>query len=207
MNSNFLSYCAFNIKFLDKLIAKTANHKEAILYSVLYAYSFRGSNVSFSPIIITTTILKEYMPFSQHTFLTLLNNLAAKKLIAKKCIHERGIKKLRVTLKINFGTSPVNLKLLKALNNRCLASSESLLFCRILFSCNTTRITHDNKKWSAVSKPFLANHMSLSVRTVDRLIDSLNEKELIDKKIFSWKRMRRLHYSISPYFSEPLHAS
>lgn len=196
MKSNFLSYCPFNIKFIDKLIAKTANYKEAILYSVLYAYSCQSRDRRSSRIIITTTILKEYMPFSQHTFLTLLNNLADKQLIAKKCIHERGTKKLRIILKITFDKSPVNLKLLKVLNNRCMTSSESLLFGRILFSCNTTRITHDNKKWSALSKPFLATHMSLSLRTIDRLLASLDEKELIDKKIFSWRRMRRLHYSI-----------
>lgn len=117
----------------------------------------------------------------------LLNLLIEKGLIIKKIAKWKGKKHLYIHVDKKIGELPLNFQLLE--NQAILLGSfeSAVLFSKISFAFNNTKIEHEGKLWCTLSLKSLSELIGVSIGKTRKLIDGLVEKGVIEKRRFRFR--------------------
>lgn len=125
----------------------------------------------------------------------------------KKTVHNWfGKKRLFISKNADAPEIEVHFRKLFFLNQFTGNSKASLLWAKIAFALNNTKIEHENKPWCALKRETIADLLCVSLRTVDSLIDDLEQKGLIFAQKFVWRGKRQLHFTIPVSLFEKIEA-
>lgn len=105
-------------------------------------------------------------------------------------------KRLFISKKEGAPEIEVHFRKLLFLNQYTGDSKASLLWARIAFALNKSLITHENTHWCNLKRKTIAKLLCVSLRTVDSIIDDLEQKGLIISQNFVCRSKRQLHFTI-----------
>jgi DNA-binding MarR family transcriptional regulator len=105
-------------------------------------------------------------------------------------------KRLFISTKEGAPEIEVHFRKLLFLNQHTGDSKASLLWAKIAFALNKSLITHENTHWCSLKRKTIAKLLCVSLRTVDSIVEDLEQKGLIVSKNFVWRGKRQLHFTI-----------
>jgi len=91
---------------------------------------------------------------------------------------------------------PAHFKHLAILTDYTGSLKTALLFAKIAFAFNQTKIKHEHKKWCMLSRETLATYLGVSEPNIDRRLKHLVKKGVLIKKCFHFHRYKQLHFHI-----------
>lgn len=126
---------------------------------------------------------------------TLLSKLEKAKLVKCRNYKYKDVRQLHIAAAqcrdgyMNFALVNHAVKLACGLRN-------AIVFLRILYLYNSSKITKDGKKWCAISREELATWANISIRTLDSCLKQLEAADLIIKDTFKWRENTCLHFHV-----------
>ena len=197
-----INLCPINFREFDQLNKKLNNLEASVLFSRI---KFNQSNSKIKRagktyIIRSRDQIASWFGFSLKKVDRLLSILNEKNLIEKRTGSWYGTKKLFITTTDQFDKIPVNLKILNNLTHSIGCLKTALVFSKIAYSFSKSNIQHKGLKWCTIKKKALSIWAGVSIRTLDKILESILKKGLVLKKNFLWKEKVQTHFHI-PDFS------
>ena len=127
----------------------------------------------------------------------LLKHLESKHLIDFGSALWWGEKRLKISLKIPVDGIPIHLAKFQQLVELLGSVKTAILFSKIAFASQGTKITHHQKRWCTLTQTQLANWVGMSIRSIDRLIQPLIEKGFLLKQNFQFNGSKQTHYHLT----------
>jgi hypothetical protein len=195
-----------NFKEFDRLNNITGNLEETLLLARLKFHQ-KNSKITKSGkvwIVRSREQISSWFNFDKKKTDRLLSHLEKSGLIEKKVGLWYGKKALFISVNKEINDSPVNHKILSVFIDVTNSIQNALVFAKILFTFNNSKIEHENKKWSSLTKQTLADWAKLSVRTIDKILYALVKNGLVLKKNFVWKEKLKSHFHIPNFVIESI---
>lgn len=125
----------------------------------------------------------------------LLSSLSKKRFLSKTIGTFFGKKKLFLSVSDKISSTPINVSLLEFLIQETGSLKSALLFSRIAFGINNSKIQIKGLSYFYIRKEELTSWLEVSIRSVDHLIEGLSRKGLVLKKniVRNGKRITHFH--------------
>ncbi len=193
-----IKLCPIHFGDLALLNRKIGNLDETLLYSKICFHQQHSKIFHHGKQCIARTrqAIANWFGWSLRKIDTLLASLEEKGVISKTVGLWKGIKALFISTTQNISFLPINLTKLNTLVGHIGSVVSALVFSRIAFGVNNTKIEHEGLKWCAIKKEALANLAGIGIRTLDKILSSLQDKGYILKKNFVHSGKRQMHYHI-----------
>jgi len=193
-----IELCPIHFGDLALFNRKIGNLDEVLLYSKI-CFHQQHSKISHSGkqcIARTRQTMVNWFGWSLRKLDALLASLEKKCFISKTVGLWKGIKAFFISAVNKITYLPINLTKLNTLTQHAGSVISSIIFSRIAFGMNNTKLEHEGLKWCAIKKEVLAGLAGIGIRTLDKILNSLQEKGLILKKNFVHRGKRQMHYHI-----------
>ncbi len=139
--------------------------------------------------------LAEWFGLSNAKITSILFNLKELGLIECANFKFKGIKQLHVSIK-DLETIYIGFEALEKVISVTGDLRTALLYLKILYGFNNSKIQHEDKKWVAKSREELATWSNISLRTLDKSIAHLEELGLLVKRTYKWQGAPICHFHI-----------
>ena len=193
-----IELCPLHFGDLALFNRKIGNLDEVLLYSKI-CFHQQHSKISHAGrqcIARSRQDMANWFGWSLRKIDALLASLEKKGFISKAVGLWKGIKAFFISAVNKITYLPINLTKLNALISHTGSVLSSIIFSRIAFGMNKTKLEHEGLKWCAIKKEVLADLVGIGIRTLDKILNTLQEKGLILKKNFVHKGKRQMHYHI-----------
>ena len=193
-----IELCPLHFGDLALFNRKIGNLDEVLLYSKI-SFHQQHSKISHAGrqcIARSRQDMANWFGWSLRKIDTLLASLEKKGFIAKAVGLWKGIKAFFISAVKNSAYLPVNLTRLNTLTQYTGSAISSIIFSRIAFGMNNTKLEHEGFRWCSIKKEVLADLVGIGIRTLDKILNTLQEKGLILKKNFIHRGKRQMHYHI-----------
>ncbi len=197
---NWINLCPVNFVKLSLLLDKTDDIDATLLYMRLL-YALRGSKLKNKEgrVCITRTLdaMAKWLNCKAAKVSKLLKKLERLNLIGVEAGLWYGKKQLFISvLHANLESLPVNIRILEELKTQTGSVAGAILLGLIAFRLNKTILHHNHEDWCCLTRLELATMLHLSLGTIDKLIQNLLDKNLIQVEHRIFSQQRRLHFSI-----------
>ena len=193
-----IELCPLHFGDLALFNRKIGNLDEVLLYSKI-CFHQQHSKISHAGrqcIARSRQDMANWFGWSLRKIDALLASLEKKGFISKTVGLWKGIKAFFISSVKKITYLPINLTRLNTLTQHTGSVISSIIFSRIAFGMNNTKLEHEGIKWCAIKKEVLADLVGIGIRTLDKILNSLKEKGLILKKNFIHRGKRQMHYHI-----------
>ena len=179
--TDITSCIPFNFSEIDKITEKTKNFKASVYYA---AIRFMQEETKLCPDGIKTIArarsqLADLIGKSPAQIDRMNKILIGCGMLIKKVGLWKGLKRLFLSAR-KEDEAAVCIKKLQILNRYTGGDEESYLLSYIAYRMNKSNILENNKVWCTFTRKNIADRLGISERTVDRLINSLLNKKLIE---------------------------
>lgn len=196
-----INLCPINFKAFGTINGITLNAEATLLYSKIFFHQ-KNSIIEFDEktwIIRSRKELASWYLFSEKKIDALLSLLFKKGLVEKKVRMWKGKKHLMLHAKHIINEVPVNHKMLETLLKKLGSVSSVMIFAKIAFHYNNSKIQHENKKWCSIKKQHISEWSNISLRKLDGVLEGLEKIGIILKKNFLWYGKRQLHFHLPDF--------
>ena len=193
-----IKLCPIHFGDLALFNRKIGNLDEVLLYSKI-CFHQQHSKISHAGkqcIARSRQTMANWFGWSLRKIDALLTSLETKGFISKAVGLWKGIKAFFVSAVKKTAYLPVNLAKLNTLTQHTGSVISSIIFSRIAFGMNNTKLEHEGLRWCSIKKEVLADLVGIGIRTLDKILNTLQEKGLILKKNFVHRGKRQMHYNI-----------
>ena len=193
-----IELCPLHFGDLVLFNRKIGNLDEVLLYSKI-CFHQQHSKISHSGrqcIARSRQDMANWFGWSLRKIDALLASLEKKGFISKTVGLWKGIKAFFISAVKKITYLPVNLTKLNTLISHTGSVLPSIIFTRIAFGMNNTKLEHEGLRWCSIKKEVLTDLVGISIRTLDKILNNLKEKGLILKKNFIHRGKRQMHYHI-----------
>jgi len=193
-----IELCPLHFGDLALFNRKIGNLDEVLLYSKI-CFHQQHSKISHAGrqcIARSRQTMANWFGWSLRKIDALLASLEKKCFISKTVGLWKGIKAFFISAVKKSTYLPVNLAKLNTLTQHTGSVISSIIFSRIAFGVNNTKLEHEGLRWCSIKKEVLADLVGIGIRTLDKILNSLKEKGLILKKNFIHRGKRQMHYHI-----------
>ncbi len=193
-----IKLCPLHFGDLALFNRKIGNLDEVLLYSKI-CFHQQHSKINHAGkqcIARSRQAMANWFGWSLRKVDALLASLEKKGVISKAVGLWKGIKAFFISAVKHIAYLPINLTKLNALVGHTGSVVSAIIFSRISFGMNNTKIEHEGLKWCAIKKEALANLAGIGIRTLDKILSSLQDKGYILKKNFVHSGKRQMHYHI-----------
>jgi len=193
-----IELCPIHFGDLALFNRKIGNLDEVLLYSKI-CFHQQHSKISHAGrqcIARSRQDMANWFGWSLRKLDALLASLEKKGFISKAVGLWKGIKAFFISAVKKSAYLPVNLAKLNILNQYTGSVISSIIFSRITFGMNNTKLEHEGLRWCSIKKEVLSDLAGIGIRTLDKILNSLQEKGLILKKNFIHRGKRQMHYHI-----------
>ncbi len=201
MYQNNLSFACipFNFSQLEVVNQKTGDIDTTLLYAMLRFQIANSKLLSHGTKTIARTReqLASFLRVTPSKIDTRVKQLEKLNFIRKTVGTWFCKKRLFISINKEAPEIEVHFRKLLFLNQHTGDSKASLLWAKIAFALNKSLIEHENTRWCSLKRETIAKLLCVSLRTVDSIIDDLEQKGLIVSQKFIWHGKRQLHFTIS----------
>jgi len=193
-----IELCPLHFGDLALFNRKIGNLDEVLLYSKI-CFHQQHSKISHAGrqcIARSRQSMANWFGWSLRKIDALLASLEKKGFISKAVGLWKGIKSFFISAVNKITYLPINLTKLNTLTQHTGSVISSIIFSRIAFGMNNTKLEHDGLGWCSIKKEVLADLVGIGIRTLDKILNSLQEKGLILKNNFVHRGKRQMHYHI-----------
>jgi len=193
-----IELCPLHFGDLALFNRKIGNLDEVLLYSKI-CFHQQHSKISHAGkqcIARSRQAMANWFGWSLRKIDALLASLEKKGFISKTVGLWKGIKAFFIYAVNKITYLPFNLTKLNTLISHTGSVLSSIIFSRIAFGMNNTKLEHEGLRWCSIKKEVLADLVGIGIRTLDKILNSLKEKGLILKKNFIHRGKRQMHYHI-----------
>ena len=193
-----VALCPLHFGDLALFNRKIGNLDEVLLYSKI-CFHQQHSKISHAGkqcIARSRQTMANWFDWSLRKLDALLASLEKKGFISKAVGLWKGIKAFFISSIKKTAYLPVNLAKLNTLTQHAGSAISSIIFSRIAFGMNNTKLEHEGLRWCSIKKEVLADLVGIGIRTLDKILNTLQEKGLILKKNFVHRGKRQMHYHI-----------
>jgi len=193
-----IELCPLHFGDLALFNRKIGNLDEVLLYSKI-CFHQQHSKISHAGrhcIARSRQAMANWFGWSLRKVDALLASLEKKGFISKTVGLWKGIKAFFISAVNKITYLPINLTKLNTLTQHTGSVISSIIFSRIAFGMNNTKLEHEGLRWCSIKKEVLADLVSIGIRTLDKILNSLHKKGLILKKNFIHRSKRQMHYHI-----------
>ena len=201
MNTEIVSsinLCPINFTAFTEAQEKIANIDAILLLSKLKFHQINSTiqKSGHTWIARSREQLSEWFGFSTKKIDRILSELYEKKHIEKRVSLWYGKKKLFISATNTLKTIPINHKLFEILKELTGTISATLVYSKIAFAFANSKIKHDETKWCCITEKELSKIAGISLRTLDKITESLQKKGLLIKRKYVWQEKYKTHYHI-----------
>ena len=193
-----IELCPVHFGDLALFNRKIGNLDEVLLYAKI-CFHQQNSKINHAGkqcIARTRQAMSAWFGWSLRKVDALLASLEEKGFISRAIGLWKGVKSFFISAINHIDYLPINLTRLNTLTQHTGSVLPSIIFSRIAFGMNNTQIEYEALKWCTIKKGVLADLVGISIRTLDKILNSLQEKGLILKKNFIHRGKRQMHYHI-----------
>lgn len=197
-----IELCPVNFNKLEQLNKIVGNIEEALILAKIKFHQF-ATKLSKSGVPVIARSRKDissWFNLSQRKTDRCLSSLSNKGLLNKSVGLFYGKRKLFLSVPNHINDVPINIKLLDFLVDQTGSLEAALVFSRIAFTCALTSpdITcyQDGISFSYLKKTVLAEFVQVSIRTLDKLLNELEDNGFILKKNLIAHGKRQMHFHI-----------
>lgn len=207
---NWINLCPVNFVKLALILDQTDDINAAVLYMRLL-YTIRGSKLKNKQgeVCITRTLdtMAKWLNCKSAKISKLLKKLVSLNLLQVKAGLWYGKKQLFISApQVNLEALPLNVRILEQLNAQTGSIEGAILLGLIAFRLNRTILHQKNEDWCSLTRLELSKILHLSLGTIDKHIQNLADKNLIQVESRVFKQQRRLHFSIPFTVYSELHS-
>lgn len=197
---NWINLCPVNFVKLALILEQTDDIDAGVLYMRLL-YAIRGSKLKNKQgrVCITRTLeaMAKWLNCKSAKISKLLKKLESLNFIQLKAGLWYGKKQLFISApQAELETLPLNIRILEHLSAQTGSIEGAILFGLIAFRLNRTILHQKNEAWCSLTRLELSKILHLSLGTIDKHIQNLVDKNLIQVESRVFKKQRRLHFSI-----------
>lgn len=187
-----------NFQHIDNINGRTGCLEATLVYDAL-SFQINHSKLmthGAQTVARTRKQLSDFLGLSLSKIDNALELLEGLNLIKKTVKKWFGINRMFISKNIQESSQSTNFKKLLFLNRYTGDYRTSILFSRIAYALNKTKIEHDAKKWCVLTKASMAKLLCVSPRTIDSILKKMKESGLIEIKQFTHNTRIKNHYTI-----------
>ena len=192
-----IELCPINFKKFGELNRIVGNLEESLLLAkIKFHLNHTKLKKSGRPTIARSRQdIQGWFGLSMRKTDALLSSLSKKGLISKSIGTFFGKKKLFLSASNKVSDSPINISLLDLLIKETGSLKSALLFSKIAFGTNNSKISFKGLPYFYIRKEDLSSWLEVSIRTLDALLEGLLRKGLVLKKniVHNGKRITHFH--------------